>query len=686
MAQNLDDVNQNINITVNENGATNAERSIDNLNVTISETTDATNQNTAANRQAVQSSAALAGQTTRTTGTMHNLEASFEDVYGELQPLTSRMGEAEDRLYELALAGEQATDEFQALLETVANYRRTQIQVDQVVDAAATTLGEKLGGATQIAASGISLVTSGFALFGKQSEETEKALLKVQAAMAFADSVSSLNDLRGQFTVFRNLVVDGYRRIVIARQAEIAATTQATIAQRILNLTALANPYVLLGAAIAAVGVVTYAWIKASQKEAEALRAATEAVGQNKVATEQLSKSIEDSNYITDTFNNLEVARAKALGASDEQIQKMIQSQKELAIATSRTFASEAYQNVLKAMEAARAARSTMNDELIKDAEDNQKTAEDLYRKANDAFNNSIVAEAENRLAVQADTFQKEKDARQKAADERKKQLDEQHKSEQELIRAQGEEARARYEQEVKDYVDFRLKLVSAKVQAEFDEAERVKEALDEITKGEDERLLARLEQENKIEQYRLDQKKVITDKGMEVAQSAFQLAGILAGKNKGLQKAAIIGESAVGVGRTVQGVFTGNAAALAQGIAQAGPIAGPALATPAIVLNSVQGGLSVAGNIAATTKALSALGGGSAPSAGANTSGSSASGGGATRNVAQVGFQGSSESQIANALSQSQKNQPPVQAFVVSQAVTDQQELDRKKELNNSF
>ena len=38
-----------------------------------------------------------------TTKSAKNLDATFEEVYGELQPLTTRMGEAEDRLYELAL-------------------------------------------------------------------------------------------------------------------------------------------------------------------------------------------------------------------------------------------------------------------------------------------------------------------------------------------------------------------------------------------------------------------------------------------------------------------------------------------------------------------------------------------------------------------------------------------------------
>ena len=69
-----------------------------------------------------------------------DLNKKFEEIYGDLQPLTSRLGEAEDRLYELALAGKQATEEYQGLLEIVSNYRRTQIDTDRTVDAAASTI------------------------------------------------------------------------------------------------------------------------------------------------------------------------------------------------------------------------------------------------------------------------------------------------------------------------------------------------------------------------------------------------------------------------------------------------------------------------------------------------------------------------------------------------------------------
>ena len=100
----------------------------------------------------------LSKATNTAAKSVDNLDATFEEVYGELQPLTTRMGEAEDRLYELALAGDTTSKEYQELLTKVGQYRKVQIQTDLAVDAAATTLSQKLGGALTGATSGFAAV------------------------------------------------------------------------------------------------------------------------------------------------------------------------------------------------------------------------------------------------------------------------------------------------------------------------------------------------------------------------------------------------------------------------------------------------------------------------------------------------------------------------------------------------
>jgi methyl-accepting chemotaxis protein len=96
----------------------------------------------------------------------NDVNKSFEEVYGDLQPLTTRMGEAEDRLYELANAGQTASQEYQDLLETVGRYRKVQIQTDMAVDAAATTMTQKLGGALGGATAGFELMQGVMGTFG----------------------------------------------------------------------------------------------------------------------------------------------------------------------------------------------------------------------------------------------------------------------------------------------------------------------------------------------------------------------------------------------------------------------------------------------------------------------------------------------------------------------------------------
>ena len=123
-----------------------------------------------------------------------NLDATFEEVYGDLKPLTARMGEAEDRLYELSLAGKQGTKEFQALLTTVGNYRKTQIQTDLAVDSAATTMTQKLGGSLEYVSGAFAATQGAMAIFGKENKSVEQAILKVQSALAITQGFTAMRE------------------------------------------------------------------------------------------------------------------------------------------------------------------------------------------------------------------------------------------------------------------------------------------------------------------------------------------------------------------------------------------------------------------------------------------------------------------------------------------------------------
>jgi hypothetical protein len=183
-----------------------------------------------------------------------------------------------------------------------------------------------------------------------------------------------------------------------------------------------------------------------------------------------------------------------------------------------------------------------------------------------------------------------------------------------------------------------------------------------------------------------LEQEKAIAEGKRDIQQATLDnisngiaLAKELAGKNKALQKGLMIAESAAGIARIVTSTQAANAADLAAS-ALMGPAGAGYLATKK-VLNTVSAGIGIAANIAATSKALSALGGGGAGGSSANVG----SGGGQAPAPPQFNIVGQSgTNQLAQTIAGQQNR--PIEAFVVSSAVTTSQALDRNRVKTATF
>ena len=231
-----------------------------------------------------------------------------------------------------------------------------------------------------------------------------------------------------------------------------------------------------------------------------------------------------------------------------------------------------------------------------------------------------------------------------------------------ELKAIEAEEKRIKEEeQKVQDEKDSERQKVLE--QKEVDRLKKLKEDADE---------------EIRIAKFLAEQKKIIQEANLNNIQAGFAFLGRIAGDNKALQAAALIGESAAGIAKTIIQTQTSNAATIAQGAALAIPTGGTsvALATKLVAANKISAGISIASNIAATAKGLSALkGGGSAPSPSGNPS-ASGGGGGASQPPAFNVVGASSTNQLADAIGG--QSQEPVRAFVVSNDVTTAQSMDR--------
>tara|TARA_R100000655_G_scaffold35141_1_gene68364 strand:+ start:1372 stop:3390 length:2019 start_codon:yes stop_codon:yes gene_type:complete len=245
-----------------------------------------------------------------TTKSNKDLHATFEEVYDDIRPLTAQMGEMEDRLYQMALAGEQTTDEFKELLKEVGKYRKTQIETDLAVDTAAQTMSAKLGGALQGAASGFAVVQGAMGLFGTESEEVEQALLKVNSAMALADGIKGIQDFSKSFNLASK------------------STKAFTLVQKGLNLVLKANPFALIVTAV--IGLIGYfaVFTDAINVVIEGLKSVSDFLGITDYEAEENAKKREAEAETQRRLQEAEQKRAERLHNS-----KMNDLDNEIALA-----------------------------------------------------------------------------------------------------------------------------------------------------------------------------------------------------------------------------------------------------------------------------------------------------------------------------------------------------------------
>jgi len=194
------------------------------------------------------------------------------------------------------------------------------------------------------------------------------------------------------------------------------ATGELTIAQKALNLVLKANPYILIATLIAAITAALYSWYSASQKQKQILEEANNAINLNRISTDNLKKSIEDTATQTELSNNVEIARARALGVSEKEIQKLIQAQKELASQTAIDNSAKAFQQLIESQNTLANLRRKIGggsaffggltdeeEKTIKDAQDTIAANTEFYNKQQELVDKAIVDAQVNRFNTTAE-------------------------------------------------------------------------------------------------------------------------------------------------------------------------------------------------------------------------------------------------------------------------------------------
>mgnify|MGYP000905275627 CR=1 FL=1 len=635
--------------------------------------------------------------------------------------LQTNLGSLKSQLKQAQQEVQALSDKFGATSKEAVNAaKQAAILKDKIGDAKALTDAfnpdakfKALSGSLQGVAGGFSVVTGAMGTFGAQSEEVESALLKVQSAMALASGAQAVGES-----------IDSFKQLGAVLKANSIIQKGVNIVTAAYNAIMAANPVMAIVAGIAALIAIGYKLITMFQESAAVNDKAAAATKRN---TAELNKQIIANDRASEslkTKNGHEYNMAKASGASAEALRKLAlkHADEEIALekaslATARnTYEKE--QNTLASYK-----NAGVSDELIaKQRElvvEARKNLKEEYKDLSDAYKNKQAIARANQVEVkQEQTDLKKskidaaKEANDKIADDQKtadenlkrqkkenndiiakadadaKLLEIQRKNE--LIQLEQDIAEQNYLNSLSDKEKeelaiqdkyFTLETLAEGNKDALAEIELAKmnelndinlkyqdieqEARDKKSKADKEAAKKELEEAKAV----AEQKAAIQMQGLDTAMQGVQLIKGLFEKQKGVQKAAVIAESAIGIAKMVIANKLANIGALAtpQAIATSG-----VSAAPVIAMNNISTGIGIAANIAATAKALKTLGGGSAPSAGGNIGGGSSTGSVMSPNFNVVGNSG------INQLGQLQ--QKPMKAYVVSGDMTTAQALDRNR------
>lgn len=170
-------------------------------------------------------------------GGIDNLKKSLGETEASTKSLKQQLKEATAEVAQMAEKYGEASK------ETVQAAKRAAELKDRIEDANDAIMAFKGEGAFLATGKALQSVASGFAaaqgamgLFGSESENVEKAILKVQSAMALAQGLEGLEDAGRAFTQLKTVAVDAFNSI----KAAIGATG--------------------IGALVIALGAVYYYW------------------------------------------------------------------------------------------------------------------------------------------------------------------------------------------------------------------------------------------------------------------------------------------------------------------------------------------------------------------------------------------------------------------------------------------
>lgn len=425
-------------------------------------------------KKAAQDSNALANSLDNVDDATQRVNQSNKSLKAQIKEATVELIQAQEKFGDYSKEALSAAKNLAQLRDKIAEAGETANLFDP---------GKKfqaVAGAVSAMASGFAVAQGAMGLFGAESEEVEKTLLKVQSAMALSQGLSTIADSAKDFQRLKAIVVDALKSIAtakavdtVATEANIVATGASTtavavdttvkggatiattalaVATNILNasLAVLTAPIFLviaaIGGLVAGIGYLTGAFGDFDGSAAAAEKANAELSRE----IDNLAKSTEKSNKEMERSNNHALEMAKASGASSEELRKLSEQLINNEVAEKRLNAVKAQSIFLEARRVA----------SLEDATDAQKEtakkAYELFKEQNAIYNDSLDERKDLALKNRVEIQQEETDAENKAAEERKKanekRLEEQKRANEKLLEEQKRAAEERRKEELAQF------------------------------------------------------------------------------------------------------------------------------------------------------------------------------------------------------------------------------------------
>ncbi|MDR2269380.1 MAG: hypothetical protein LBF27_00625 [Sphingobacterium sp.] len=128
------------------------------------------------------------------------LELKIRDINEPFRDVNREIGELEDRLYAMATAGEQGSQEFNEILSKVAQLKEHVKNVDLAVDSLSVDRWGQFVQAGENLTGMLGAVTASMQILGIESKSAEENIAKLMQLQSIMQGLQSLNQFRKQWT------------------------------------------------------------------------------------------------------------------------------------------------------------------------------------------------------------------------------------------------------------------------------------------------------------------------------------------------------------------------------------------------------------------------------------------------------------------------------------------------------